>query len=109
THLAVRHDKPLRQFDPLISDTLVELMAEDGPTLLAHHQVKSVSKNSDGSLKVDFDNGQCLEVDSLIWAIGRSPANDQLGLDDIGVELDEKGYIKVDKFQNTTVAGIYAV
>ncbi|WP_416306487.1 glutathione-disulfide reductase [Neptunicella sp. SCSIO 80796] len=109
THLAVRHDKPLRQFDPLISDTLVELMGEDGPTLLAHHQVKSVSKNSDGSLTVDFDNNQSLEVDSLIWAIGRSPANNQLGLENIGVELDDKGYVKVDKFQNSTVPGIYAV
>lgn len=109
THLAVRHDKPLRQFDPMISQTLVEIMAEDGPTLLAHHQVKSVSKNADGSLKVDFDNNASLEVDSLIWAIGRTPANNQLGLDDIAVELDHKGYIKVDKFQNTSVPGIYAV
>ncbi|WP_438864439.1 glutathione-disulfide reductase [Neptunicella sp.] len=109
TSLAVRHDTPLRQFDPMISQTLVEIMAEDGPTLLTHHQVKSVSKNADGSLKVDFDNNASLEVDSLIWAIGRTPANNQLGLDDIGVELDHKGYIKVDKFQNTSVPGIYAV
>lgn len=48
-------------------------------------------------------------VDCLIWAIGREPATDNLNLGVTGVKTNEKGYIDVDKFQNTNVKGIYAV
>lgn len=109
THLAVRHDKPLRHFDEMISDTLVELMANEGPTLHTHSDVGKVEKQPGGSLKVNFKNGNSLETDSLIWAIGRKPATADLGLQKAGVELDDKGYIKVDKYQNTSTASIYAV
>ena len=40
---------------------------------------------------------------------GRTPTTDLLALENAGVEIDEKGYIKVDKFEMTTKAGIYAI
>ncbi|WP_088331291.1 glutathione-disulfide reductase [Lacimicrobium sp. SS2-24] len=109
THLAVRHDKPLRNFDEMISDTLVELMANEGPTLHTHSEVAEVEKQSNGCLKVTFKTGKSMEVDSLIWAIGRKPSTADLGLEKAGVVCDEKGYVKVDKYQNTTAEGVYAV
>ncbi|MBC3766588.1 glutathione-disulfide reductase [Neptunicella marina] len=109
THLAVRKHAPLRQFDPMLSETLVELMAEHGPTLHTHSTPQKVERNVDGSLTVYFDNGKSLETDCLIWAIGRVPATDNIGLENAGVELDDKGYIKVDKYQNTSAANVYAV
>ncbi|MDN4502154.1 glutathione-disulfide reductase [Alteromonadaceae bacterium BrNp21-10] len=109
TWLAVRKQAPLRHFDPILSETLVEIMAEDGPTLLTESSPTEVIKNADGSLTIHFSNQKSVDVDCLIWAIGREPANNNLGLDTVGVELDERGYIKVDKFQNTTAKGIYAV
>lgn len=48
-------------------------------------------------------------MDCLIWAIGREPATDNFNLAATGVETNDKGYIVVDKFQNTNVPGIYAV
>lgn len=45
----------------------------------------------------------------MIWAIGREPATDNINLDKAGVAVNDKGYIKVDKFQNTNVPNIYAV
>ena len=45
----------------------------------------------------------------MIFGTGRQPNTDQLGLENTKVALDEKGYVKVDKFQNTTQNGIYAV
>ncbi len=48
-------------------------------------------------------------MDCLIWAIGREPANDNINLEAAGVKTNEKGYIVVDKYQNTNVEGIYAV
>ncbi|YCI29121.1 glutathione-disulfide reductase [Erwinia sp. PK3-005] len=109
THLFVRKDAPLRQFDPLLSETLVEVMNAEGPTLHPQSVPKAIVKNSDGSLTLQLENGKEQTVDCLIWAIGREPATDNLNLSVTGVELNEKGYIKVDKFQNTSVSGIYAV
>ncbi|MDQ8027073.1 FAD-dependent oxidoreductase, partial [Staphylococcus aureus] len=109
THLFVRKHAPLRNFDPLIVETLLEVMETEGPKLHTHAIPKAVIKNADGSLTLQLENGTEQTVDTLIWAIGREPATDNLNLAVTGVELNEKGYIKVDKFQNTNVKGIYAV
>lgn len=109
THLVVRKHSPLRSFDPMLSETLVELMAEDGPTLHTHRIPEKLEKNADGSLTLSFVSGETIEADSVIWAIGREPANDKIGLKKVGVELNERGYVAVDKYQNTNVPGIYAV
>nr|WP_113869526.1 glutathione-disulfide reductase [Brenneria salicis]NMN93282.1 NADPH-glutathione reductase [Brenneria salicis ATCC 15712 = DSM 30166]RBP57563.1 NADPH-glutathione reductase [Brenneria salicis ATCC 15712 = DSM 30166]RLM31607.1 glutathione-disulfide reductase [Brenneria salicis ATCC 15712 = DSM 30166] len=109
THLFVRKHAPLRSFDPLIVDTLLEVMNSEGPTLHTESIPKMIVKNADGSLTLQLENGQSHMVDCLIWAIGREPATDNLNLEATGVELNDKGHIKVDKFQNTNVPGIYAV
>jgi glutathione reductase (NADPH) len=109
THLAVRKHAPLRTFDPMLSETLVELMNEDGPTLHPHSVPQSLVQQNDGSLLLTFENGEQLHVDCVIWAIGRTPATDQVNLQAAGVEIDEQGYIKVDDYSNTTAAGVYAV
>ena len=70
---------------------------------------KSVEKNDDGSLTLHLENGEQLTVDCLIWAIGRRPLTSKLNLEAAGVETDEKGYIKVDEYQNTSANGVYAV
>ncbi|ATO35489.1 glutathione-disulfide reductase [Dickeya dianthicola] len=108
-HLFVRKHAPLRQFDPLIVDTLVEVMNTEGPALHTESIPNAVVKNADGSLTLQLESGHEQTVDCLIWAIGREPANDNINLDAAGVALNSKGYITVDKFQNTTVPGIYAV
>ncbi|GHA13866.1 glutathione-disulfide reductase [Oceanisphaera arctica] len=109
THLLVRKHAPLRSFDPLITDTLVEVMATEGPQLHTHSIPKSVEKQADGSLLLNLENDEQLEVDCLIWAIGRRPLTQSLNLDAAGVEVNERGYIKVDEFQNTSAKGVYAV
>ncbi|MEC5320624.1 glutathione-disulfide reductase [Brenneria populi subsp. brevivirga] len=109
THLFVRKQSPLRSFDPLIVETLVEVMNSEGPTLHTGAIPKAVVKNADGSLTLRLENGKEQTVDCLIWAIGRTPATDNLNLEAADVERDDKGYIRVDRFQNTNVPGIYAV
>lgn len=109
THLFVRKHAPLRNFDPLIVDTLLDVIKNEGPTLHTQAIPQSVVKNADHSLTMTLEDGRSETVDCLIWAIGREPANDNINLQAAGVELNEKGYIKVDKFQNTNVPGIYAV
>lgn len=110
THLIVRKEKPLREFDPILADTLVEVMETEGPKLHNFSNPKAIQKQSDGSLVVEFDNGESLTpVDSVIWAVGRKPATEQINLSVTGVELDQKGFIQTDEYQNTNVQGIYAV
>ncbi|WP_395340374.1 glutathione-disulfide reductase [Ningiella sp. W23] len=109
THLLVRREKPLRQFDDMLSDTIVEIMKEDGPTLHPFTEVESVEKQSDGSLLIHLNGDRSLEADTLIWAIGRQPSTDKIKLENTDVEVDERGYVKVDEYQNTTAQNIYAV
>lgn len=109
THLFVRQNAPLRKFDGLIVETLLDIFQQDGIQLHTHAIPKEVEKHEDGSLTLHLEDGRSQTVDCLIWAIGRVPMTDQLNLQQIGVETNAQGKIKVDKFQNTTVQGIYAV
>ncbi|MCU4675487.1 glutathione-disulfide reductase [Catenovulum sp. 2E275] len=110
THLVIRKDKPLRDFDPILADTLVDVIKAEGPELHTFSNPSEICKQADGSLVVKFDNGKALPaVDKVIWAVGRKPATEQINLQSTGVELDEKGFIKTDEYQNTSVKGIYAV
>ncbi|MGI2029316.1 glutathione-disulfide reductase [Endozoicomonas acroporae] len=109
THLLVRKHKPLRNFEAMLSDTLVEVMASEGPQLHTHSVPKEVVKEDDGSLTVHLENGNLLNVDTVIWAVGRKPHTAGINLDAAGITVDARGYIPVDKYQNTNVAGIYAV
>ena len=109
THLVVRRHAPIRNFDPMVVDTLVEVLEQDGIHLHKHSTIQKVVKNADGSLNLYFDDEHQITVDCLIWAIGREPVTDTIGLENVGVETNARGFIKTDKFQNTNVPGIYAV
>lgn len=109
THLLVRKDKPLRTFDTMLTDTLVEQMAKHGPTLHCHSTPVRIEKDN-GLLNIHLENGKTIgPVETVIWAIGRDPATDNINLDAAGVEKNDHGYIPTDKYQNTNVKGIYAV
>ena len=109
THLFVRRDRPLRTFDRDIVNTLVEVMEKEGPKLHTKAIPKKVIKNEDDSLTLVLEDGRETTVDMLVWAIGRSPLSSELNLEAAGVEVDSRGYIPTDKYQNTNVKGIYAV
>ncbi|PRM19159.1 Glutathione reductase [Haemophilus influenzae] len=109
THLLVRRHAPMRNQDPLIVETLVEVLAQDGIQLHTNSTPSEIVKNADGSLTVKCDGQSDVTVDCVIWAAGRVPATDKIGLENAGVETNELGYVKVDKYQNTNVKGIYAV
>lgn len=109
THLAFRGVKPLRQFDDMLSDTLVEEMTKIGVTMNANFVPKEVVKNMDGTVTLFSESNERITVEKLIWAIGRQPNTGTLNLDAAGVALDKNGYIVTDAYQNTTVSNIYAV
>lgn len=107
--LFIRKDLPIRRFEQFISETLVEVMQTDGIKVHTQATPKKVTKNADGSVMLHLENGENHTVDCLIWATGREPNTASLNLDQANVQLDERGYIQVDQFQNTSQVGIYAV
>ncbi|WP_194866563.1 glutathione-disulfide reductase [Pseudoalteromonas sp. PPB1] len=109
THLFVRKHAPLRNFDPILIDTLTEVMDKEGPTLHTHSTPKSLSKNDDGSVTLHLENGESHTVEQVIWAIGREPVTDKINLAATDVAITNGGYVKVDEYQNTSVSGIYAL
>ena len=109
TKLAVRKHAPLRNFDPVVCETLTNIMNEDGVDILTESSPSKITKNADGSLTVYFQQGHQIETDCVIWAIGRTPATDTINLELAGVKTDAKGYIPVDEHHQTNVKGIYAL
>ncbi|KAK3684035.1 hypothetical protein B0T22DRAFT_431830 [Podospora appendiculata] len=114
THLFIRYDTFLRHFDPMIQDTVTKEYERLGVKLHKRSQVDKVEKDEKtGKLSIHYKEGEgegsVADVDHLIWAVGRTPATDGIGLETADLELDERGYIKVDKYQNTNVDNIYAL
>lgn len=109
THLFVRKERPLRNFDGEIISVLTDEMAKHGPTLHTHSVPKEVIKNEDGSLTLILENEESYTVDCLIWAVGRKPNVTGFGLENTGVALNKRGHIQTDEFENTSVEGIYAL
>ena len=109
SHLVVRKHAPLRNFDPIIHETLVDMIHAEGCKLHDHASVEKVEKADDGELSVHLTNGEVLKADCLIWAIGRKPSTDKIDIENTDVELNDNGTVKVDKYQNTTAKNVYAV
>ncbi|MBF0714451.1 glutathione-disulfide reductase [Gemella sp. GH3] len=109
THLFVRKHSPLRNFDSTIVSTLTGIMENDGVNIHTFANIEKVIKNNDDSLTILLASGEEVTVDCLVWAIGRKPVVENLNLEVTDVKLDSRGYIEVDKYQNTTAKGIYAV
>jgi len=107
--LILRKDTVLREFDVDLRETVMQSMSDAGMDIRTRTQVSSVRKEGD-RLSVSFDSGDSLnDVDTLIWAIGRKPLSDKLGLEQASVAVDQRGFIETDEFQNTSTSGVYAV
>lgn len=113
THLFIRQDKFLRAFDPMISDAIVENYERLGVHIHKHSSQTKIEKDANGQLSIHYKdaNGEGVldKVDDLIWAIGRTPEVENLGLKAAGVAQDAKGQIIADEYQNTNVENIYSL
>lgn len=109
THLLVRKHRPLRQFDSTIASKLTELMQTHGPTVHTHAVPEKLERLDNGLLRLSLQGGETLDIEHVIWAIGRQPNTANLNLEAIGLGCTEKGYIEADDWQNTTVPNIYAL
>ncbi len=114
THLFIRHDKFLRSFDPMVQEAITNEYERLGVHLHKNSSQSKVEKDEKtGKLTIHYKDatgeGKLEDVDELIWAIGRSPEVEDLGLEKAGVKQNENGQIIADEYQNTNVENIYSL
>ncbi len=104
-----RSDQLLRGYDESLRDRLLQISVMKGIQFHFNTTFKAIRKNDDGSLHVELNGDENVDVDMVMFATGRRPNIDGLGLETVGVETSDGGAIKVDDFSQTNVDYIYAV
>ena len=100
----------LATFDSIVKDGYMEIAENEGfaDTIHTDASVQKVEKKGDKYI-LHFEDGSTHETDLVLWATGRAPNVENIGLENVGVELNDLGFIKVDQYQNTTIDNIYSV
>ena len=106
--LVNRTDVILRGYDAQVRDRLLQISMTKGIEFRFFAEFEKIEKQADGSLLVSMSGHDPIEVDCVLFATGRVPNTKGLGLEEVGVELD-KGAVKVDADNRSTVDSIYAV
>jgi len=107
--LVNRGDQLLRGYDQGLRDRLLQISLMKGIDFHFNTTFKSITKNEDGSLHVELDGSDDMDVDLVMFATGRNPNVGGLGLENVGVEQGKIGEILVDEYSKTNVDYIYAV
>ncbi len=109
TSLLYRGDLFLRGFDKAVRLHLQDELNKRGVDLQFNSDIARIDKQADGSLQATLKDGRVLEADCIFYATGRRPMLDNLGLENTQVELDERGFIKVDEQYQTRTPSILAI
>lgn len=101
----------LRKFDTIIKDTLLEQMQKTGVKFVFDSKVTALRKTDTGIVvEYDADNQKGeLEVDTVLWAVGRASNTEGLNVAAAGVKINDRHQIVVDEYQNTTAPNVYAL
>jgi glutathione reductase (NADPH) len=100
---------PLATFDSLVVSTLMSEMKKQGIEHVPNALTKGIVKNADGSLTLQTEAGSYGPFECVLFATGRTPLVDGLGLPAAGVKTDKSGFIQVDEYQQTSTKGVFAL
>src|SRR5690606_14669745 len=101
-------DRILPGMDGRIAKEAQRVLAKQGLEFRLGVKVTGVSKQGERRA-VEVEGGEAVACDRVLVAVGRVPNTDALGLKELGVEQDERGFVKVDERFRTNVDGIYAL
>ena len=107
--LVNRSDVILRGYDETIRDRLLAISLTKGIEFKFHVAFEKIEKREDGSLTIHMKGSDPIEADMLMYAMGRRPKTEGLGLESAGVQLNDKGAILVDADNRSTCDSIFAV
>ncbi len=107
-YLRKRH--VLGNFDSMLSSTLFDELKKSGVQLKTESQIRKITKLDDGLLEIeDLEDKTQTGLDQVLFAVGRSPDHSSLKIENSGVELDDRGYVITDLYQNTNQGNIFAL
>jgi pyruvate/2-oxoglutarate dehydrogenase complex dihydrolipoamide dehydrogenase (E3) component len=97
--------------DEDVSEAVNEIMENEGINIRLNAECMAAVKDGDGvRVKLDCAKGDKAATGShLLLAVGRIPNTDDLGLDKAGIDMGERGYIRVDDQLRTNVPGVWAL
>ncbi|WP_063550611.1 glutathione-disulfide reductase [Burkholderia territorii] len=107
--LFYRGDKILRGFDDDVREFLTDEMTKQGVAIHTRAVIESIEREEDGTLFVRIGDARHGPYDQVLYATGRVPNVDGLGLEQAGVLLDARGAIAVDAYSATSVPSIHAI
>ena len=106
--LVNRGDTILRQYEQALRDRLLQISMAKGIKFEFHCKFDRVEKTESG-VRVHVNDGNPIDAEMLLWAVGRRPNIENLGLEAAGVGLNAAGAIEVDAASRTSVDNIWAV
>lgn len=110
--LMLRSKEILSHFDESLRPLVQGEAEANGITFVNEAALQSIDRSSNGKLALQYTrHGETItldDADEVIMAVGRHPLTD-IGLDTAGVALDDRGFIQVDRDQNTSADGVYAI
>ena len=109
--MVLRRDRVLRAFDEMLGSELMTALAADGVEVRTRVEIERIERNDRrGALTVRISDDTSIEsVDSVLWAVGRTPNVASLDLPVAGVETASDGAIVTDDFQQTSAEGVCAI
>jgi pyruvate/2-oxoglutarate dehydrogenase complex dihydrolipoamide dehydrogenase (E3) component len=102
----------LEREDPDVADSLLQLMRDEGVEVFLPAVVSNVSGRCGASVTLQVCSGTTettLEASDILVAAGRTPNTDRLHAAEAGVDLDSRGYIRVDEKLQTSAADVWAM
>jgi glutathione reductase (NADPH) len=107
--LVNRTDVMLRHYDQQIVDRLIQISLRKGIDFKFNATIDRIERSEEGRLRVAMTGCDDIETDQVLFAVGRRPNIENLGLEAAGVELGDKNQIKVDSDNRTSTASVFAI
>jgi dihydrolipoamide dehydrogenase len=105
--LVSSRDRVLPGEDADAAAVLEEVLTRRGMHVLARSRMASVTREGD-AVTVTLTDGRTVQGSHCILAVGSVPKTDGLGLETAGVDVDDRGFVVVDRVSRTTARGVYA-
>jgi len=108
--LVTRGQRLLSGYEPEIAEALTEILREEGLRIVTGAQVRGVERSEEGvTLALQKHGSQrTLSAGRLLVSTGRRPSTQEIGLEQVGVDMDAAGAVRVDRTLRTTVPHIWA-
>ena len=107
--LVNRSDTILRGYDESMRDRLLQISIAKGMDFKFNSSIDAIERAEHGGLRLTMAGCDDIVADEVLYAVGRKPNIEGLGLESLGIAIGERGEIKVDSAGRTNVASIFAI